>query len=207
MINFFKSDIPPISPQRMANSLRRMGWVGFWLQVILGFIPFLYLIVRLLKSQSRGTTSLELFVVIACLVGLLLTMYWSFQYVRLGRKLENADLRRPKVAVLRSLWMGLMINIVGMLCALLIALGRVGTLTLNMLSLPQGATIITPGAGGDFSNRSPLITPSDMITIQAMINTIAAELIGIIIALLLLSKMTQHLFNSSQDEPSKQLSE
>lgn len=200
MVNFFKSDIPSIGPQRMASSLRRLGWVGLWLQVILGFIPVLVLIIKVLSGQSQITTSLGLFLTIACLLALLLAIYWCFHYVRLARKLEDADLRPVKAVVIRSLWIGLTINIVGMFCAVLIAMGRIGTLTLNMLRLPQGATIITPGTGGDLINRGPLMTPSDMIIIQAMINTIAAELVGIIIALLLLSKMMQHLFHSAQVE-------
>lgn len=199
MVNFFKSDIPPINPHRMASSLRRLGWIGFWLQVALGFIPILVLIIKVLSGQSRVNTSLGLFLAIACLLTLLLAMYWCFHYVRLARKLEDTQMRPAKVAVIRSLWIGLTINIVGMICAVLIAMKLIGTLTLKMLKLPQGATIITPGTAGSI-NQSPLLTPSDMITIQAMINTIAAELVGIIIALLLLSKMMQHLFHSAQVE-------
>ncbi len=200
MFNLFKSDIPPISPQRMASSLRRLGWIGFWLQVFLGFIPILVLIIKVISGKSRVNTSLGLFLAIICLLALLLAMYWCFHYVRLARKLENADLRPAKAAVVRSLWMGLTINIVGMVCAVLIAMKLIATLTFNMLKLPQGATVIAPGAGSNLINQSPLLTPSDMITTQAMINTIAAELVGIIITLLLLSKMTQNLFSAAQGE-------
>jgi hypothetical protein len=200
MGNFFKSDISSSSPQRMASSFRRLGWVGFWLQVFLGFIPILVLMIKVLSGQSRVNTSWGLFLVIACLLALLLAIYWCFQYVRLARKLRDVDNRPTRAAVMRSLWMGLTINIVGMICAVLIAMKLIGKLTLNMLRLPQGATVITPGIGGTSFYQNQLLTPSDMITVQATINVIAAELVGIIIALLLLRKMMKHSFHPTPVE-------
>lgn len=199
MVNFFKSNAAPLSLSGLAHHLRRLGWLGLGLQGLFGLIPILVLIIRVITHYSRSPASVGLFLAVACLLALLLAMYWCFHYVRLARKLETARLRSAQGTVIRVLWTGLIINIVGMVCAVLIAIAKTATLTINMLRLPQGATIITSEAVGNRANQVSLITPSDMITLQAMINTIAAELVGIIIALLLLRKAMQHFFRDRQD--------
>ncbi|ELR99426.1 DUF3611 family protein [Gloeocapsa sp. PCC 73106] len=189
MINFFKSNKSPIPPSQMARNLRRFGWFCLLLQGFLGFLPIFVILIRVLFSQNRFRTSLGPFLAIAALLGLLLAMYWSFHYVRLGRKLETTSISRVKI--IRTLWLGLNINIVGMICAVFIAMGKIGILTLNLLRLPQGATVITSGARGDSLDYKAFLTPSDLIMVQAMICTIAAELVGIIIALLLMHQITR----------------
>jgi hypothetical protein len=198
MANFFTANTAPLSLPRLAHSLRRLGWIGLLLQGLLGLIPILVLIVRVITHYTQNPPSLGLFLAISCLLALLLAMYWCFHYVRLAHKLETAKLRSAQGAVIRALGIGLTINIVGMVCAVLIAIAKTATLTINMLRLPQGATIITSEVVGNRGNQVSLITPSDMITLQAMINTIAASLVGIIIALLLLRKAMQHFFPDRQ---------
>jgi Protein of unknown function (DUF3611) len=80
-----------------------------------------------------------------------------------------------------------------MVIAVLIALLRVGELTVKMLTLPQGATVIAPNQiGTTIGTPGALITPSNMIAIQAMLNIIAAGVVGTIVALLLLYQVGQH---------------
>jgi uncharacterized membrane protein YidH (DUF202 family) len=201
MSDFFQSNKTALSLPHLAHSLRRLGWIGLGLQGILGFIPILVLIVRVLTRYTQSSPSLGLLLAVICLLALLLAMYWCFHYVGLADKLEKGKLRSAQGTVIRTLGVGLTINIVGMICAVLIAIAKTATLTLNMLRLPQGATIITTQATGNGVTQGSLITPSDMIILQALINTIAAELAGIIIALLLLRKAIQHFFSNIQSEP------
>ncbi|MGV0028590.1 DUF3611 family protein [Phormidesmis priestleyi] len=128
---------------------------------------------------------------IACLIVLLFSIYWCFRYTQLANKLEIRDLRPAKSKVIRDLKLGLLINIGMIAIAVLIAMFRVGALTFKMLTVPQGATVIAPNQLGTVASAS-LITPSNMIAIQAMINTIAAGLVGTVIALLLLYQVGQH---------------
>ncbi|MGC9528471.1 MAG: DUF3611 family protein, partial [Limnospira sp.] len=102
--------------------------------------------------------------------------------------------RPTKASVTRTLWIGLSANIVGMSCAIVVALWKVGVLLFKMLSLPPGAaTIYNPGTGPTILNRSgPIIVPMDMIALQAAVNAIAAELVGIVVASFLLYKVTQN---------------
>jgi len=201
MSNFPQSNKTNLSLPRLAHSLRRLGWIGLGLQAIFGFIPILVLIVRVLTRYTQSSPSLGLFLAVICLLALLLAMYWCFHYVGLAYKIEKGKLRSAQGTVIWTLGVGLTINIVGMICAVLIAIAKTATLTLNMLRLPQGATIITTQATGNGATQGSLITPSDMIILQALINTIAAELVGIIIALLLLRKAIQYFLSNIQSHP------
>lgn len=184
------------TPQQVAYSLRWLGWIGFWSQALLGFIPILVVVANVLfkpGQQQIGGFSMGLWLAIACLIILLFSIYWCFRYTRLANQLENQNLRPTKAQVIRDLRLGLIANIGIMAIAVLIALSRVGALTFKMLTLPQGATVIAPNQiGTTVAAPGALITPSNMIAIQAMINAIAAGLVGVVVALLLLYQVGQH---------------
>lgn len=200
MFNFLNPEAPSSTPQQVARSLRWLGWAGFWLQTLLGFVPILVVVTNLLvkSGQPMSGFSVGFWLAIVCLITLLFSIYWCFRYTQLANKLERPDLRPARSQVIRDLKLGLLINIGIMIIAVLIALSRVGGLTFKMLTLPQGATVIAPNQiGTTVAAPGALITPSNMIAIQAMINTIAAGLIGLIVALLLLYQVGQH--RNSQD--------
>ncbi|WAL61265.1 DUF3611 family protein [Thermocoleostomius sinensis] len=199
MFKLLDSETANPSPHQIARSLRWLGWSGFWLQALLGFIPILVVVTRTLfgpGQQPRGP-SFGIGLSIACLICLVFSIYWCFRYTLLGHKMENRDLRPAKAQVKRDLKLGLLINLGIMAIAILIALVRVGSLTFRMLTLPQGSTVITPNQIGTTVAQGALITPSNMIAIQAMINAIAAGLVGVVVALLLLRQVGQH--RSAQD--------
>lgn len=195
MFNLFNPDAPSQTPRQIARSFRWLGWVGFALQCGLGFIPILVVVANVLirpGQQQRGL-SLGLWMAIACLFILVFSVYWCFRYTRLADQLEDRDRRPAKSEVMRDLRIGIVVNIAMMSIALLIALFRVGELTVRMLTLPQGATVVTPNqVGTTVGSAGTLITPSNMIAIQAMINTIAAGLIGLIVTMLLVYQVRQH---------------
>jgi hypothetical protein len=58
-----------------------------------------------------------------------------------------------------------------------------------MLTLPQGATVVTPNERVAYR---VLISPSNMLAIPAMVHAIAAGLMGVIIALLLIQQISRH---------------
>ena len=58
--------------------------------------------------------------------------------------------------------------------------------------LPLDAIVITPNQTRTMVTQGALIAPSNMIAIQAMVNTIAAGLVGVVVALLLLYLVGQH---------------
>ncbi|MFM7427148.1 MAG: DUF3611 family protein [Elainella sp.] len=195
MFNFLNADAPSPTPTQIARSLRWLGWIGLWLQALFGFIPLLVLVANVLARpmQQTGGFSFGLWLAIICLVMLCFSIYWCFRYTRLANRLQERDTRPAKAQVVRELKLGLVINLAIMIISVLIALLRVGGLTFRMLTLPQGATVITPNQmGTTLGVPGTLIAPSNMIAIQAMLNTIAAGLVGLIVALLLLYQIGQH---------------
>lgn len=194
MFNFFNPDAPSQTPRQIARSFRWLGWIGFGLQCALGFIPILVVVTNVLLQPRRqaGELSWGLWMAIACLFILLFSIYWCFRYTLLAYQLEDRDLRPAKSEVVRDLMLGIVMNVASMLIAVLSALFRVGELTVRMLTLPQGATVVTPNQVGTTVAAGALITPSNMIAIQAMVNTIAAGLIGLVVTMLLLYQVSQH---------------
>lgn len=189
MFNFLNPEAANPTPQQIARFFRLLGWIGFWLQSVLGFIPILVVVTVVLFNpnyrRSEGL-SFGLFSAIACLVLLLFSIYWCFRYTRLASKLEIRDRRPAKSQVIRDLKLGLIANIGSMAIAVMIAMARVGELTFKMLAVPQGSTVITPNQTKTMLTPGPPIAASDAIAIQAMVNTIAAGLVGAVVALLLL---------------------
>jgi heme/copper-type cytochrome/quinol oxidase subunit 2 len=201
MFDFLNAEAAKPTPQQIAQSFRWLGWIGLILQSLFGVIPILVLISSVLfrPQQSQwGGFSFGLWMAIACIIILIFSIYWCFRYTRLAHQLEHPDLRPPKAQVIRDLRLGLVANISTMAIAVLISLFRVGQLSFKMLTLPQGSTVIAPNQVGTTVAQGTIIAPSNMIAIQAMVNTIAAGLIGAIIALLLLYQVGQHRNSSEQ---------
>ena len=186
-----------LPPHPLAQPFRLLGWIAFWIQLILAVIPVLLLLFALfmkgITSEGLGTT-LEATFAYACLAFLLFSLLWSFRYTRLGRKLAGPEPRPKQVPLMRILWTGLIGNLTGMVCSLLVAMGAVGTMLFKVLSRPQGAipTIdMRSGAGAAGIASSQWIVPLDVIWLQALINTMTAQAIGIIVTLYLLYRISQ----------------
>lgn len=189
---------PNLNVHQIAKSFHRWGWIGFWVQLGLGIIPILILLFVLLfdnkpNASQAGNAWLGTILAYGCLLTLIFTIYWCFHYTQLSDRLRNLDTRPSKAEIRRSLWIGILVNLCGMTCALIVALWQVGTLLFRMLSLPPGAsTIYTPVPGAAVVNPGSIVVPMNMIALQAMINTIAAELVGLMVTLWLLYRVLQH---------------
>ncbi|MGB3510422.1 MAG: DUF3611 family protein [Microcoleaceae cyanobacterium] len=198
MFNFLKSDSSPPTLQQITFAFRRWGWVGFWVQIVFAFIPVLILIFALFINNNLAESQAQKlyvgeFLAFGCLLALIFTIYWCFRYVQLSKKLEDPQARPSKAEVIQCLWIGLVANVIGMVFAVIVAMGRVITLLWQMLSIPQGAVrLTTPGTQETFVNRGTVVVPLHMVGIQAMLSTIAAELVGIVVALWLLRLVSQH---------------
>jgi sterol desaturase/sphingolipid hydroxylase (fatty acid hydroxylase superfamily) len=191
MFNFLNPQASGSTPEQIARWCRQLGWLGLVLQALLGFIPLLVVVMRVLSVpqwQGRGF-GLGLWLAILCLAILLFSIYWCFRYTRLAARLEQPERRPLKSTVKQTLKLGLLSNLLILIIGTAIALWRVSMLTLQMLSVPQGATVIAPN---QVAGPGALVTPSNMIAIHAMLSTIAAGLVGVIIALLLIVQVGRH---------------
>ncbi len=188
-MSIFKRSSKSPTPEDLARWCRWLGWAGLVLQALLGFIPLLVITTRIFTSQQTGGFGLGLWLAMGCLLVLLFSIYWCFRYTRLAARLMQPDRRPPKSAVKRALKLGLLTNLAILTLATLIALWQVSAMTLRLLAVPQGATVLAPNG---VVTSAALITPSNMITIYAMISTIAAGLAGLIVALLLIYLIGRH---------------
>jgi hypothetical protein len=188
-MNIFKIGSGSPTPEDIGRWCRRMGWFGLIVQSMLGFIPLLVVVTRIFRSQQTGGFGGGLWLAMVCLLVLLFSIYWCFRYTRLAARLVRTDNRPSKSAVKRALKLGLLSNLAILSLATLIALWQVSAMTLRLLSVPQGATVLAPNAAVP---SAALITPSNMIAIYAMVSTIAAGLVGLIVALLLIYVVGRH---------------
>ncbi|MGB3615889.1 MAG: DUF3611 family protein, partial [Elainellaceae cyanobacterium] len=122
---------------------------------------------------------------IAGLVTLAIGAYWSFCYTRFARELDGmrGSVHPKKSAVIHLLQQGVLINTIGMVLTLLGVEVIVGTLLAKSLTQAGGLALY---------NNSQLIEPLDMLVIQANINTIVAQFVGIILASRLTGRLSHH---------------
>ncbi|HEY9698183.1 MAG TPA: DUF3611 family protein [Trichocoleus sp.] len=198
MVNRSGSFSPSPAIQRVAGALRIIGWGSFWAQVVLGVISA---IVLLVAGSSLGSsrpnpanpasaaatnpgTGTGLFLAFLGIVALGGSIYWAFRYTRLARKLKSANAAdRPKRGdAIQTLQIGVLINLGGLLVAVLGAQAISGSLLLK--SFAQGFTIFA-------GNALNFITPLDLLVVQANTNTILAHLIGLGSTLLILRSINR----------------
>ncbi|MGK7913330.1 MAG: DUF3611 family protein [Synechococcus sp.] len=190
---------PESIPVPLAKAFLRLGWISFWLQFALGVIPVLLLIFALLfrgvRTDGPGTT-VEVSLAYTSLIFLLFSILWSFRYTRIGRSLLKPNRRPNPNRVMGVLRFGLIGNLIGAVCTIMVAMGAVGAMLLNVLSQPQGAlpTLTDPRVGigppGLASNH--WIVPLDMVWLQALLNNMAAQLVGVVVTLYLLNRLLKH---------------
>ncbi|MGF1513136.1 MAG: DUF3611 family protein [Elainellaceae cyanobacterium] len=188
-------DSPRLSPaiQRIVRSFRWYGWSSFWIQIILAVVSSLTLLFStvLINFQTssdvpRDNPGAGIGLALAGL-GLLALYggaYWAFRYTRLSRQLRLPDSEaRPRPSdVVRSLRIGLIVNMAGMLLTLLGGEALIGALVSKALSQPQGGAAI-------FERITQAIQPLDIWVIQANINIALAHFFGIAVSLWLVQIM------------------
>lgn len=177
------SSLPP-ALRRIASAFRIVGWIGFWIQLVLAVISSLVLLFAISSLNVRSNannpgTGAGLFFAVCGLVALYLGAYWAFRYTRLARRLATSPPgARPKRGdAIQALRMGLGINLLGMLLTLLGAEAIVGSLLAKSLSQPQGGAIYELGRTTQF------IQSLDIFVVQANTNTIAAHFAGLVASL------------------------
>ena len=198
MVNRSESVSLPPAVRRVAGALRITGWVSFWVQLVLGIISG---VVLLFAGSNLGTptrnplnptspavanpgTGAGLLFAVLALLGLFVAAYWAFRYTRLSRQLRtpNAQVRPRRGDAVQTLRIGLVINLVGMLLAILGGQAIAGSLVLK--SFEQGFAIFS-------GNPLRFITPLDLFVVQANANTTLAHFVGLVATLWLLRSVNR----------------
>lgn len=185
-------DSAPLPPalERFSTALRRTGWIGFWVQLVLGIISTIILLFAFVfalpglgtaATRSNPGTGGGLFFAICGLAVLYFSVYQSFRYTKLARQLRspNPSLRPTKAYTTQILRFGLIASVTGMGLSLLGAGAINGTLVAKSLRQP-GVFFSTAVDLKDF------VQPLDLFVVQANTNTILAHFAGIVAILWLL---------------------
>lgn len=190
MLNKLDSHSPLPTIQQIAASFRTIGWIGFWLQSGLAVVSGLVLLFAMADPNfnlkaSDSMSGAGLFFAASGLLLVGLSIYWAFRYTRIAKQLQapNPAAHPKKADVIHTLRQGLILNSIGMLLTLLGVETIVGTLLAKSLTQVEGLAIY---------NASQLIEPLDILVVQANINTIAAQFVGIIMSFWLLIRISHH---------------
>jgi hypothetical protein len=179
--------VTPPKGGSLARVFSQLGWIGFWIQVVFGSLPILLMIYYFTFSSNvsvvrSGFPFIE-YLALANLLILLFTLYWSYGYTMVARKIADPVRRPAETAVVRTVWIGIIASTAGMLTSSIVLLIEAGHLLFAFLKAPQGGipTIQTGGV-----NAEHLVSSIDMVSLMALILTLFAELLVLIFSLRLL---------------------
>lgn len=198
MIRAIQNAVTPPKGSSLARSFGRLGWTGFWVQIVLGSLPIVLMLYYLLFSKiaadsRRGVPFVDV-LTIANLVLLVFTILWSFRYTRLGKRIADPERRPTEESVSRTVWTGVMASTVGMVFSALVLLIEAATLLFYFLKAPQGGMPVIQTGGSDSVHW---VSTIDVLALVALTLTLLAEIVVLVFSLWLLFRTTI----SSQEYP------
>lgn len=186
-----KTPWKPSSPEKIARQFSRLGWIGFWVQVVLIILPVVLLLYVLFISspesaQSKGI-DLSTYLSYGSLLVMLFTIFWFYQYTRLAKRIPDPVMRPSQSSVIRTLWIGLGSSCLGILFSMILMINVVLRILIILLATPQTGVPIS-ATGGD-----PAMTLStiDAVSLTSLLFTLSAELIVLAFSLWLLFRVTR----------------
>ena len=181
--------LPP-AVQRAASTFHWVGWIGFWVQTVLAAISTILLVfaVPLLSATSQqadNSGGLGLGLATLGLFALYFSIYWAFRYTRIAKRLQSSgETARPsKGEAIKSLQIGLLINLGGMLVALLAAEAILGVLFARA-SQAQGMLFSTKGL-------VQAVQPLDISVVLANTHIIMSHYAGLVTSMFLMKRVSR----------------
>lgn len=191
MFRSLRNAITPSKGGNIAKAFKRIGWAGFWLQVVFGSLPVILLVYYLTFSRSANVSRSGLpfveYLAIVSLLTVLFTIYWSYRYTRIGKRLEDPAQRPTESYVVGTVWTGVVASTVGMLFSMVVMLFEAANLLFAFLKAPQGGIPVVQTTG---TEAVKMVTSADMVSLMALILTLFAELIVLVFSLWLLFRTT-----------------
>jgi hypothetical protein len=183
--------VKPSKGDSLARAFRRLGWTGFWVQVTIGSLPIVMLVYYLVLSRttmvSRTALPFVEYLVLANLLILLFTIFWSYRYARLGARMSDPHRRPDESAVIGIVWTGVVASAVGMLFSMIVMLTEAASLLFLFLKAPQGGIPVIQTTGAE---AGQFVSSIDMVSLMALTLMLLAELIVLVISLWLLFRTT-----------------
>jgi Protein of unknown function (DUF3611) len=179
----------PQTVKKVAAQLQRVGWVCFWLQLVLAVVStaiFVFAILMAGSGANNPATGGSLLFSLGGLFALYGSTFWSFRYMRIARQLKNPDLRPKKADTIQTIRLGILFGIIGM------GLSVMGAESISGTLLGKSFSSFSVSVG--FFNAdalSKIIQPLDISIVLANTHTITAHFIGILGSLFLLDRITK----------------
>ena len=183
---------PPENAQGLASQFKRLGWIGFWVQLAMLLVPVGLLLYVLFgqdeMSAQRKGIDLGNYLSYGSLLVAAFTTFWFWRYTRLARKIADPAVCPPQDKVTGTLWVGLWAGAIGALFSLLLLLGASLRLLTTLLANPQTGMMVAPAPGAD---PALSISAFDGISLTALVLILAAELVVMGFTLWLLFRTTR----------------
>lgn len=191
MFGRLRDAIRPSKGDSLARSFTRLGWAGFWLQIVFGSFPVIvmayYFAFSRSTSVSRSGFPFVEYMTIANLLILAFTIFWSYRYTRLGKRLLLPDARPAESHVVGTVWTGVIASTLGMLFSMIVMFIEAANLLFYFLKAPQGGIPVVQTGGAEAMHW---VSSVDMVSLMALIFTLFAELIVLVFSLWLLFRAT-----------------
>ena len=178
--------------QSLAKTFSRLGRFGFWVQIVVGSIPFLLMLYTFIFTRSpsgpRAGLAIVEYLTLASLLILVFTIIWFHRHTRLASRIADPPACPPASTVISAVWTGLIASGFGLLFSMLVMVIETGHLLFYFLAAPQGGVPVfqTPGAC-----PSSWVSAVDMMSLMALSLLVFAELIVLILSLWLLFRTMQ----------------
>ena len=178
--------------QNLAKTFSRLGWIGFWVQIVVGSIPLLLMAYAFVFTRSpsgpRAGLALVEYLTLASLLILIFTIVWFHRHTRLAKRIADPQTCPPVSSVIRAVWTGLMASSIGLLFSMIVMMIETGHMLFYFLAAPQGGVpvIQTTGAG-----PASWVSAVDMMSLMALSLSVFTELVVLILSLWLLFRTMQ----------------
>jgi signal transduction histidine kinase len=171
--------------QRVGETFRKVGWISFWVQIVLGVIAsviVLFASATLSRNTNPGS-GVGFFFAISSLVALYISTIWAFRYTRFGRTLKAADeIARPSRAeAMQLVRQGLWGNMIGMILIIIGSQALVGSLVAKSFQSGFGLVL----------QEQKFVQPLDLLVVQASTNAVTAHFVGMVASLWLLNRVSR----------------
>ncbi len=197
MLNDIVDSLHGSKIEGLAKTFRRLGRLGFWLQVVLGSFPvvlmsYIFLFTGSVSvSGTRAGLPLVEYVTILNLLVLLFTIIWFYRYPGLGRLLLDPETRPTLSKVHRTVWIGLVASSLGAIFSMIVLILEVGQLLFYFLSAPQGGIPAIQTTPGTVGGAASWVSTVDVASLMALLLTLTAEVVALVLGLWLLFRTSQ----------------
>jgi Protein of unknown function (DUF3611) len=191
MLRKLRDAIRPSKGKSLARSFSRLGWAGFWLQVVFGSLPVIVMAYYFMFSRSPKDSGdgigFVAYLTTADLLILVFTTFWSYRYTRLAKRIMDPERRPQESSVIGTVWTGVVASTVGMLFSMIVMLIESANLLFYFLKAPQAGMPVIQTSSAEAVHW---VSSVDMLSLVALNLTLFAELIVLVFSLWLLFRTT-----------------